>query len=71
MAIVLQEFLDDGSGKVAGVRTVQVEWTKDENGRWKMDEVEGSEKVGLLRGHHKFWCTNQSFEYFLPSLKCC
>lgn len=40
-----KEFLDDGSGKVAGVRTIQVEWTKDENGRWKMDEVEGSEKV--------------------------
>ncbi|KAG0712368.1 putative glutamate synthase [NADPH] [Chionoecetes opilio] len=40
-----KEFLDDGSGKVAGVRTVQVEWTKDENGRWKMDEVEGSEKT--------------------------
>lgn len=40
-----QEFLDDGNGKVAGVRTVKVEWTKDPNGRWKMDEVEGSEKV--------------------------
>ncbi|XP_069156175.1 uncharacterized protein [Procambarus clarkii] len=40
-----KEFLDDGTGKVAGVRTVKVEWTKDECGRWKMDEVEGSEKV--------------------------
>lgn len=30
---------------MAGVRTVKVEWTKDPNGRWKMDEVEGSEKV--------------------------
>lgn len=43
-----QEFLDDGNGKVAGVRTVKVEWTKDPNGRWKMDEVEGSEKVNWL-----------------------
>ncbi|XP_071536685.1 uncharacterized protein [Panulirus ornatus] len=40
-----KEFLDDGTGRVAGVRTVKVEWTKDESGRWKMDEVEGSEKV--------------------------
>ncbi|KAK3869551.1 hypothetical protein Pcinc_025135 [Petrolisthes cinctipes] len=40
-----KEFLDDGNGKVAGVQTVKVEWTKDPSGRWKMDEVEGSEKV--------------------------
>lgn len=40
-----KEFLDDGNGKVSGVRSVQVEWTKDENGRWKMDEIEGTEKV--------------------------
>ncbi|XP_042242518.1 glutamate synthase [NADH], amyloplastic-like isoform X2 [Homarus americanus] len=40
-----KEFLDDGTGKVAGVRAVTVEWTKDESGRWKMNEVEGSEKV--------------------------
>nr|XP_027206472.1 putative glutamate synthase [NADPH] [Penaeus vannamei] len=40
-----KEFLDDGNGKVSGVRSVKVEWTKDESGRWKMQEVEGSEKV--------------------------
>ncbi|KAK7070468.1 hypothetical protein SK128_010174 [Halocaridina rubra] len=40
-----KEFLDDGNGKVAGVKAVQVEWTKDECGRWKMTEVEGSEKI--------------------------
>ena len=50
MTTYLQEFLDDGSGKVSGVRTIQVEWTKDENGRWKMNEVEGSEKVSVWHG---------------------
>lgn len=42
---VSKEFLDDGKGHVSGIRTVSVEWTKDENGRWKMDEVPNSEKV--------------------------
>lgn len=40
-----QEFIDDGEGNVKGVRTVEVLWTKDSAGRWKMDEVEGTEKV--------------------------
>lgn len=43
--IILQEFLDDGNGHVCGIRTVLVNWTKDETGRWKMDEVAESEKV--------------------------
>lgn len=40
-----KEFLDDGNGHVSGIRTVSVEWRKDENGRWKMEEVPNSEKV--------------------------
>ncbi|XP_070159139.1 uncharacterized protein [Polyergus mexicanus] len=40
-----KEFLNDGKGHVCGIRTVSVEWRKDENGRWKMDEVSNSEKV--------------------------
>ncbi|CAL4100267.1 unnamed protein product [Meganyctiphanes norvegica] len=40
-----KEFIDDGTGKVAGVKSVKVEWTKDECGRWQMKEVEGSQKV--------------------------
>ncbi|XP_051158706.1 uncharacterized protein LOC127280028 [Leptopilina boulardi] len=40
-----KEFLDDGKGHVSGIKTVTVEWTKDENGRWKMTEVPNSEKV--------------------------
>ncbi|XP_044595767.1 glutamate synthase [NADH] isoform X1 [Cotesia glomerata] len=40
-----KEFLDDGNGNVAGIKTVMVEWTKDDAGRWKMIEIEGSEKT--------------------------
>ncbi|RNA35404.1 glutamate synthase [NADPH] isoform X2 [Brachionus plicatilis] len=40
-----KEFIDDGNGNVAGVRTVQIEWKKDESGRWQMAEVAGSETV--------------------------
>ena len=40
-----KEFLKDESGRVSGIRTVQVEWTKDEQGRWKMAEVANSEKT--------------------------
>lgn len=41
-----KEFIDGGKGQISGIRTVKVCWTKDEvTGRWKMDEVEGSEKV--------------------------
>jgi glutamate synthase (NADPH/NADH) len=30
---------------VKGIKTVLVSWSKDETGRWKMDEVPNSEKV--------------------------
>ncbi|XP_039294476.1 putative glutamate synthase [NADPH] [Nilaparvata lugens] len=40
-----KEFLSDGNGNVAGIRTALVKWTKDDTGRWKMDEVPDSEKV--------------------------
>lgn len=44
-SILSKEFIDDGAGNVAGLRTVRVEWTKDAAGRWKMDEVPDSEQV--------------------------
>ncbi|XP_018895699.1 uncharacterized protein [Bemisia tabaci] len=44
-SVLSKEFLDDGNGHVAGIKTVQVSWTKDEVGRWKMEEVPNSEKV--------------------------
>lgn len=32
-------------GAVKGIKTVRVEWTKDDAGRWAMKEVEGSEQT--------------------------
>ncbi len=43
--ILSKEFLDDGQGRVAGIKTVNVAWNKDTDGRWQMSEVEGSEKT--------------------------
>jgi glutamate synthase (NADPH/NADH) len=34
----------DDQGKLKGLNTVRVEWTKDSGGRWKMEEVPGSQK---------------------------
>ncbi|CAG7854261.1 Glutamate synthase [NADH]; AltName: Full=NADH-GOGAT; Flags: Precursor [Serendipita indica DSM 11827] len=42
--ISTKEFLTDEDGNVKGLNTVRVEWTKDSGGRWKMEEVPGSEK---------------------------
>ena len=44
-SLLSKEFLSDGNGQVAGIRTVRVEWEKDESGRFQMSEVEGSEEV--------------------------
>lgn len=40
-----KEFVDNGEGHVSGIRTVNVEWVKDDSGRWEMKQKEGSEKV--------------------------
>ena len=39
-----KEFLMDDSGRVSGIRTVLVQWTKV-SGRWQMSEVPDSEKI--------------------------
>jgi NAD(P)H-dependent glutamate synthase small subunit len=44
-SIVSKEFVDDGRGNVAGIRTVRVEWAKDDAGRFQMREVPGTEQV--------------------------
>jgi NAD(P)H-dependent glutamate synthase small subunit len=44
-SIVSKEFVDDGHGRVAGIRTARVEWVKDEAGRFQMREIAGSEEV--------------------------
>ncbi len=36
-----KEFIDDGNGNVCGVRTVLIEWKKDDAGRWQLVEVPG------------------------------
>ena len=41
-----KEFLVDDNGRVSGIRTVQVRWTKDEaTGRWNMEEEPNSIKI--------------------------
>ncbi|KAK0732600.1 hypothetical protein B0T21DRAFT_412768 [Apiosordaria backusii] len=42
--IMSEEFVDDGSGKVKGINTVRVEWTKSASGGWDMKKVEGSQQ---------------------------
>ncbi|KAF8717826.1 GXGXG motif, partial [Rhizoctonia solani] len=43
-SISTKDFTVDEEGKLTGLNTVRVEWTKDSGGRWKMEEVPGSEK---------------------------
>jgi NAD(P)H-dependent glutamate synthase small subunit len=44
--ILSKEFLDDGQGNVAGIKTVRVEWAKDPStGRFGMKEMPGSEQT--------------------------
>ena len=40
-----KEFLVDENGRVSGVKTTLVEWTKGDDGRWKMADVPDSEIV--------------------------
>lgn len=42
--ILSKEFVDDGEGKIKGINTVKVEWTKSASGGWDMKQVEGSEQ---------------------------
>jgi glutamate synthase (NADPH/NADH) small chain len=42
--VLSKEFLVDDAGNLRGIKTVQVEWRKNEQGGWAMTEVKGSEK---------------------------
>jgi glutamate synthase (NADPH/NADH) small chain len=44
-SISTKQFLGNEKGELTGLVTVNVEWTKDEKGAWKMAEVPGSEKT--------------------------
>ena len=41
-SVCVQEFVGDSEGHVCGIRTVLVDWTKDDTGRWVMKEVPGT-----------------------------
>ncbi|KAK3387673.1 putative glutamate synthase [Podospora didyma] len=43
-SIMSEEFVDDGGGKVKGINTVRVEWTKSPSGGWDMKKVDGSQQ---------------------------
>jgi len=43
--ILSKEFISDGLGNLAGIKTVNVAWEKDPCGRFQMTEIAGSEKV--------------------------
>ena len=40
--VALKEFVGDGNGKLRGVRNALVAWGKNEDGEWRMSELEGS-----------------------------
>lgn len=42
--ILSKEFISDGKGNLAGIKTVNVEWNKDDKGQFQMHEIAGSEK---------------------------
>jgi NADPH-dependent glutamate synthase beta subunit-like oxidoreductase len=42
--VMSKEFVSDDEGNVAGIRTVQVEWTKDDAGKWKLNELPGTDR---------------------------
>ncbi len=44
-SILTKEFIGNADGHVEAVKTVMVQWTKDDDGRWQMAEVPDSEKI--------------------------
>ncbi len=42
--VLSKEFVDNGDGGVAAIRTVRVDWKKDDSGRFQMEERPGSEE---------------------------
>ena len=61
------------NGKVTGVEVVQVDWTKDEKGAWKMKEVPGTTEIikaelillsmGFVHAQHEGLLNNLNIEY--------
>ena len=42
-SVATKQFIGDAQGRVTAIRCVEVEWVKDESGKWQMSEVAGSE----------------------------
>ncbi|EAQ83970.1 hypothetical protein CHGG_10374 [Chaetomium globosum CBS 148.51] len=42
--IMSQDFVDDGAGRVKGINTVRVEWTRTPAGGWEMHKIDGSQQ---------------------------
>ena len=42
--VMSEDFVDDGEGKVKGINTIRVEWTKSATGGWDMKKIEGSQQ---------------------------
>jgi len=42
--VMSEEFVDDGTGKVKGINTIRVEWTKSATGGWDMKKIDGSQQ---------------------------
>ncbi|KAI9716892.1 MAG: glutamate synthase [NADH] [Candelaria pacifica] len=42
--VMSKEFVDDGDGRVKGIKVIRVEWTKGASGGWDMKNIEGSEQ---------------------------
>jgi len=43
--VTAKEFIDDGDGNVSGIRIVNIQWGKDDKGRFAPQDVAGSERV--------------------------
>jgi glutamate synthase (NADPH/NADH) small chain len=44
-SIASKKFIGDADGNLVGVQTIDIDWQKDDSGRWQMSEVEGSERT--------------------------
>ncbi|KAI9859258.1 MAG: glutamate synthase [NADH] [Trichoglossum hirsutum] len=42
--VMSKEFVSDGDGRVKGINTIRVDWTKGSQGGWDMKQVEGTEQ---------------------------
>jgi len=42
-SVLTKEFIDNGKGQVKALNCIQVDWTKDDAGNWRMREVPGIE----------------------------